>query len=310
MKKILIGSNLILLVLFLMAYTGKIKDNLPPPQNRDLQLGIDPGLARDMLLKYKNDIWKQRNINGGLEKEARSVWFSLAKLKAFIKDIETNSGTRCVNDTFSLGIRIYFANYPDSTTIRSKGYNSYFENHKLPAEYQNHHTVVLVPTIYNQADSFYYDFDPRKPYFDNSNCLIQRNIKDVMDGLINLKNLPGNNETLVADSKSIIPAKLAYMIMPDNLDGKKFFGRTEINIPINNTNKQKGSNEDDYYFQDVDFTNGGTLVPPPYPEPDGNRVSNSNTRIVHIPGSGASLMRWVDNTNDTGKIRVRIDLKK
>ncbi len=314
MKKILVGSNLILLVLFLMAYTGKTKNNLPPPQDRDMHLGIDKNLARHMLITYRDAMWKQRNINGGTGKDARSVWFSLAKLKAFINDIENNAKSNgCIQDTFKLGIRIYYASYPDSGLIRVNKYDKYFTEHKLPSEYKNHHTVVLVPTIYDDVDSLNYDFDPR--YFEATGRCVPMPIQKVLDEKILYSGSQGTNiNAKVGLPPSIIPNSKVYMIMPDNLDNKRFFGLSSETAYANsnsNTSKQKGSDGIEQTLDnDTEFTNGGTLIPPPYPDDlTGARLSKGWRRF-HVPKSGASLMRWVDNTNKIGLNEVNDNVKQ
>ncbi len=319
MKKLLVAGNVLLLVLLLMAHTVERK---PVPDNldRSVQLGIDPNLSRSMLVEYRDKIWRNRNINGGLGKDARSVWFSLAKLKAFIADIESKVGQHCT-DSFNLGIRIYYAAYPDSSMIRVRGWKNYLDNHKLPMEYRNHHTVVMVPTYWNNEDGHYYDFDPRfrtSPGLNNCNF---SPVADVMNALLSPSidnNGPGR---FFNDSYSLVPRKESFMIMPDNLDSRRFRYGYNPEVRIQLPKKSGGGNSFSSYLPPPppsDFTNGGTLIPPPYPDPteggsnrpagnSGNGRNKSMFQRIHVPSSGASYMRWVDNTNDTGWVNKPLD---
>lgn len=314
MKKVLLTGNILLFVLFLMAYTAD-KPGTPPPPNTSIQLGIDPSLSRQMLVEYRDKVWRTRNINGAAGKDARSVWFSLEKLKAFIADIEGKVGNSCI-DSYGLGIRIYYANYPDSVLIRSKGYDTYFQNHNLPMEYKNHHTVVMVPTYWNNTYGHNYDFDPR--FRSSQNACEFTPIKDVMTVLFS--NGPYSDSSRTFTESGVVQNKKSFMIMPDNLDTRRF--RPEFEFGIKQSKKRGDADNESDFGGQSDFTNGGTLIPPPYPEEEeGNgtaakTMQNINNRRallekkIHIPSSGASYMRWVDDTNDTGWVLPSLKLKQ
>jgi hypothetical protein len=317
MKKLLITGNVLLFVLLLMAYTGK-KGEVKDEGVNNIQLGIDPQLSRQLIVEYRDDVWRTRNVNGAVGKDARSVWFSLDKLKAFIAGIERKAGNSC-NQQDMLGVRIYYAAYPDSIMTKKKGWDSYLQNHQLPMEYVNHHTVLLVPTIYNNVDGHNYDFDPRFRIANAPNNCSFAAVKDVMGALLS----SGSNSTpgISFTADSLVQDKRAYMIMPDNMNNRRWkFG---YELMSRNTGKGGGSTDEDSYLPPPsDFTNGGTLIPPPYPEPEGGGTGNKSAtssnmgtaklfqRKIHVPSSGASYMRWVDNTNDTGWVNKPLEMKE
>jgi hypothetical protein len=338
MKKISLLLN-VLLVSFILfqsfrsdhAVSGaEVPENTSPlPYNApDIQLGIDPSLSRKMLEEYRDAIWKSRNINGGVGKDARSVWFSLPKLKAFIREIEEKAGVVCP-DSFALGIRIYYGAYPAEPQIGAKAaWMNYFSDHKLPMEYSNHHTVVLVPTYWNNVDGHNHDIDPRFKLADfsgqaASKCSRFASIKDVMGVLLPAVPNPVIPPGIYFDSIGKVARTQSFMLMPDNLDNWRFYRKFEL---ANATYKGRGSDESSSNIPPPpgsDFTNGGTLIPPPYPIPErvtgptgtgATQPTLSAQRAAmksyyHIPSSGASYMRWVDNTNDTGWV-VRPDINK
>jgi hypothetical protein len=299
MKKILIATNLLLLSLLLFSYAEN-----DTPQNtldRNIKLGVNPQLSKDMIAGYKSAIWGNRKIGGKTSMDARSIWFSIAKLKKFIADIEDQTSRQgCRADTFGLGIRFYYSAYPDSTAWNK--YSNYFAEHNIPANYGGLHTVLMVPTLWNPSDSFNYDFDPRKF---SGNC-IPTPIKDVMENLITEKSMASNPFPL--GYKSAIPANQSYMVIPDNLDNMRFIpkqGAGENSIPTANN-------------PTTNFANGGTLIPPPYPPGTGSSsgagIVRANSNMVYqfyVPYSGASFMRFADGTNTCGWNTISIkDLEK
>lgn len=322
MKKLLVLSNGVMLMLLLLSNTINNKKNAASTVFHDVKLGVDPELARDMVSNFKTDIWNVRQIDKKKYLDSRSVWFSLYKLKKFIKDIEDKTPLACRTDEFNLGIRIYFGDYPASQA-KWNSYSDYTTEHQLPVEYKGLHSVVMVPTLWNSNDSFHYDFDPRR--FNKDFICTPIPMSVVMDNLITQK----KNNTGTAQRAALlpfvdtIPQKMAYMIMPDNLDNKRFFPIIANAGPAPGSGPAPDDFETTQFPADVNFANAGTLIPPPYPDggTSGKAPVNSgdpNTSLMktqsygiqkfHVPYSGASFMRWVDGTNICGW--NTIDLKK
>jgi len=89
----------------------------------------------------------------GTEPDVRAIWFSIERLKGFVREIEKGyCGKTC--EKSQLGIRIYYARYPDSS--------KYKDLIGIPRDFENRHTVFMVPTYFN--GKHHEDFDPR--YFD------------------------------------------------------------------------------------------------------------------------------------------------
>jgi hypothetical protein len=115
----------------------------------------------------------QHNTNN----DAKSVWFSLPTLKAFIWQIENGvcrPNNPCKIPDSLLGIRIYYARYPVN---RSLGLGKYLWT-QYPSElgtllplhpnYEKQHTFFMVPTF--DINGAHWDFDPFSASF-NKKCI-------------------------------------------------------------------------------------------------------------------------------------------
>lgn len=168
MKKILIASNVVLLsIIFFQACKPTVKED---DSNNTTCLkkickdytdvpwrgSINAYFAQKIADNYKRDaakkfIWYNGNNSG--QEDARSIWFSLETLKKFIWQIEASNCNKGCND--SLGVRIYYARYPEAKDPIWKTFNL-----QPAGKYANHHTVFMVPTFWEQKSNLHYDFDP------------------------------------------------------------------------------------------------------------------------------------------------------
>jgi hypothetical protein len=121
--------------------------------NADFEGIINYETATLLANNYKNDLWKaniwKQDKSPVAEfvdnPDARSVWFSLERLKNFIWHVEKqNCDSLGYNET--LGMRIYFAKYPE-LNLTGGGWLGLDE---VPKEYSNHHTLFMVPTYQNE----------------------------------------------------------------------------------------------------------------------------------------------------------------
>lgn len=106
---------------------------------------------------------------GNQIQDAKSIWFSLDALKAFIWEIQKDTCGKkdCDGNTLSLGIRIYYARYPKFNTLNNAGKLLYPDLQDVDKNYINLHTVFMVPTF--DSSGYQKDFDPR--YYDvNNQC--------------------------------------------------------------------------------------------------------------------------------------------
>ena len=109
-------------------------------------------LVEEMTLKYKNT--QLQHINNEMDfyddkgevdeqGDARAIWFSLDVLEEFICQIKTESKL----DSEDLGIRIYYAAYPEKEQWdRFIDLKRYDTKYGVKDSYQERHTLVLVPT--------------------------------------------------------------------------------------------------------------------------------------------------------------------
>ncbi len=110
---------------------------------------IDASVAYDIANAYKGDKSKAV-IDGTGQEDATSIWFSLETLKQYIWKIENEMQKKKMNaDSLNLGIRIYYAKYPDAATMKRLGFKT---------EYALHHTTFLVATYKGKNNNI--DFDP------------------------------------------------------------------------------------------------------------------------------------------------------
>ncbi|WP_341840304.1 hypothetical protein [Chitinophaga caseinilytica] len=118
--------------------------------------GIDARLAKMLADNYAKDDGKKFIGNGRSVtnvEDARNAWFPLETLKKFIWQIENAACKKNCTGHMRLGIRIYYAKYPDLATMQqTSGLTD------VRPEYAQHHTVFLVPTYATGGKNL--DFDP------------------------------------------------------------------------------------------------------------------------------------------------------
>jgi hypothetical protein len=120
---------------------------------------IDFKTAQELSLAYVNDNGKNVVWHKGAPtkmQDARCIWFDLKKLKSFIGYIENAACRSACPDSLELGIRIYYAKYPDE-----EGMRRLTDLFGVPKEYALHHTVFMVPTYRDPGKKANIDFDPQ-----------------------------------------------------------------------------------------------------------------------------------------------------
>lgn len=170
MKTTLFVTNLLLLgIIVYLIWFGKEKPPAVPEKScRDLICkdysaipidGISALLAKSLSENYVNDNAKKLISKPGsfrtamVMEDATSVWFSIETLKKFLWKIEQAACEHPCEPRPVLGVRIYYAKYPDSTGMRSEE-----ELKPVKPEYAEHHTIFMVPTF--QQGNQHVDFDP------------------------------------------------------------------------------------------------------------------------------------------------------
>jgi hypothetical protein len=123
--------------------------------------GISKATAKNLADRYKNECQpllsakipdKTNNL------DARSIVFPIETLKKFIWEIENK--VRDIADTGELGIRLYYAKYPDIAAVKANPKDPLYKDlHNLPDPFSFHHTLFMVPT-YKGDNGIDIDFDP------------------------------------------------------------------------------------------------------------------------------------------------------
>lgn len=179
---ILVATNV--LTLFIM-FIG-CQDPVPPPgptpatncyagsSNQTSFPGLSALLVKSLVDNYRNRqlsaINGQYYTNAGAEGgtpadgDARSVWFDMEVIKRFIYEIESKTCDACTTPTKTLGIRIYYGTYPDTSVWSDPVWAEALEG--VDPSYAGKHTVMFVPT-YRDSTGADIDFDPNHV---NSSC--------------------------------------------------------------------------------------------------------------------------------------------
>jgi len=112
--------------------------------------------------KEKTYVWKDGVNTDSLD--ARNIWFDLKKIKNFIGLIESSLCKAGCEKKDGYGIRIYYAKYPDKTTMRESDYLN-----TVDSLYENRHAVFMIPTYRDSKTKENIDFDPTSTA---ANCIL------------------------------------------------------------------------------------------------------------------------------------------
>lgn len=165
-----------IVILFLVFYScnlckpgGNVNFNDYPCSNdytcsnyRDAPVNeMDKNDVLNMISNYYSNQYAAINsgtfsFNGGIpstttiKTDSRAVFFSLDSLKRLIYYIEKSSCNFSDVDKQNLGVNIYFASYPAQMQMQKHGY-----------DYTNRHTLIFLPSVFDNGSSIARDFDPR-----------------------------------------------------------------------------------------------------------------------------------------------------
>ena len=119
-------------------------------------------MVQTMVAKYGstqlNNI--QTANNNAVPRDAKSIWFDLETLKKFLYHIEHNAGKNLTADSSKkFGVRIYYAAYPKNDQMRVLANDQTDPTFSMNADYENLHTLVMIPTI-SDTKGNNYDFNP------------------------------------------------------------------------------------------------------------------------------------------------------
>ena len=125
---------------------------------------LDTTLLVKMTENYNTALLKSNS------EDSRCIWFDITRLKEFIAIIEnTTCGKKCDKNPVNYGIRMYYGRYPNPQD------KAFPQLNMLPQEYENHHTVFMVPT-FDDGNGNHIDFDPRDGFS------VEKCLPTMMDG--------------------------------------------------------------------------------------------------------------------------------
>ncbi len=125
---------------------------------------LEVRLVHEMVNGYRKDKKQLFHINGGMtfpgpsgftKRDAESIWFDFETLQAFLFHME-NEATKRGTDSDELGVRIYYANYPEDQMFWDKTKTTDLQGVSL--DYKKRHTLVCIPTI--RRDGLNMNFNP------------------------------------------------------------------------------------------------------------------------------------------------------
>lgn len=134
----------------------QFSQNLPATPVSQMPLST----VKTMIDQYRNNQYVAINNSRTIEvPDAHSVWFDSNTLKKFIHDMETETLKKKPNSKEPLGIRIYFAAYPN---LNLTGTTNFIEADfkDIQKNYATRQTVVLIPTIFDKSKNGNVDFNP------------------------------------------------------------------------------------------------------------------------------------------------------
>jgi hypothetical protein len=206
------------------------------PLDNTVPFKLDNNDVIAMVGKYAQDHWEAINGTTAMTpcvKDSRSIWVSISRMKAFIKDIEdkTNllfqSGPKCCD---TLGIRIYLAEYPEPALVSRFG---------LPDNYVNKTTVVMIPTIRWQSDRIDHDFNPL--YYINTPKQYFCGQTDTLEWTVGLEAMTMNHGCLIPPpfpSSFSTPTTVGNYTFPAYLNSGAEFMLSAVDPKINPSNNK------------------------------------------------------------------------
>lgn len=166
MKNTLFISSILSIFLFLNCIpkdpaTSLTKDTICLNYAGDPVPQLPVGLVIDMREQYvENQLATiEREL---MPEDAEAIWFDLETLKKFIYHLEhTTQSNDSTISSKDLGVRIYYASYPDKKNWKIARYNKsldVFMGDPITEQYEKKHTLVMIPTIKKGAIDM--DYDP------------------------------------------------------------------------------------------------------------------------------------------------------
>jgi hypothetical protein len=215
-SKVLMATNLLFAVVIYFQNCILPKQVIVPPETIDKNYhcinyndsvfnGLRYSLTKSLFENYGTT--QYANITAGSNAvidDSRCVWFSLDILKKFIYKVEDTLYRRGLDQSTRLGLRFYFATYPDSAGMAANT-----ELNDLPSSYAKHHTLFIVPTYDEMAGGTvtHWDFNA----FEGLNNVSRKPVANykAMDKIVNtdpvMAVLTVNDETYMQNHGEVGP---------------------------------------------------------------------------------------------------------
>lgn len=126
-----------------------------PDVSQELYGLLEDDLAVRMSEAYRDDQRKSKITGSNGELDARSIWFDLETIKLFIAKIEASVAGAKNCDSMKLGIRMYYAKYPEG-----EEFNRYSEQlSQLGRGIAGKHTIFMTPTYWDNDENIDFNFE-------------------------------------------------------------------------------------------------------------------------------------------------------
>ncbi len=158
----LIIAGLLLALVFSIFYrsceSGKIaidesvnKNEICMDFSSEQESKLTHGLVGDMVNLYRIKQWNsiKGSTTSPMVTDANTIWFELDSIKKFIYTIERTVKNNPGTENSKLGLRIYYAAYPEMSQWGLREYKdlSVFRGNPITEQYEKMHTLVMLPTI-------------------------------------------------------------------------------------------------------------------------------------------------------------------
>ena len=182
-------------------------------------------LVHEMVHGYRDN--QLAKINASSEfSDAHSIWFDLETLKKFMYHLEISAKKNDVSSK-ELGLRIYYSRYPLADTWQATYPD--LVGHVDPA-YQEHHTLVMIPTIKKQGKNGVIDMDFNpidKTTYEKGLKKIEGDINPkiripALSGIDKAANYGSANLKIATKARSIIAQNHGSLIPPKDNSGEGF----------------------------------------------------------------------------------------
>lgn len=160
-------KKLIYLGICLVLVSCSKTENEESTSTKSLMRGSQPTtlkykLISNMIQNYRNNQLQsiQNSGTNAVSNDAQAIWFDIETLKQFIADVENQTKINSTKPWENLGIRFYYAAYPEKSKWGTSGYEDLSDllNDPITQLYEKKHTLIMIPTI--NIDGVDKDFNP------------------------------------------------------------------------------------------------------------------------------------------------------